>query len=425
MGSPQVDTLEKLIAGLPLLSLGTDGEVWGESITMRTFGTQATGIRTPIVHEGDDLPQIVADSVIAYATENKVQIQNRDIIGVTEAVVARAQGNYATTDHIAADIRGKFPSGTLGIVFPILSRNRFSILLKGIAAGVDKLFIQLSYPTDEVGNHIISSDELYASGANPYSDVFTEQEFRARFGDLKHEFTAIDYLELYGKLGNNAQIILANDPCEILKYTTHIIAADIHTHEQTKNRLLANGAQTVYSLDEILTTSINGSGYNDTYGLLGSNKAGDDRVKLFPRACDDFVEKVQELMFVRTGAQVEVLVYGDGAFKDPVGKIWELADPVVSPAFTEGLNGLPNELKLKYLADNELSDKRGEDAREAIVERIRSKEQNLMGKEETEGTTPRRLTDLIGSLCDLMSGSGDKGTPVIFIKGYFDNYASE
>lgn len=392
---------------------------------MRTFGTQATGIRTPIVYEGDNLPQIVVDSLIEYTQTNKVKIDERDIIGVTEAVVARTQGNYATTDQIAADVREKFPSGTVGVVFPILSRNRFSILLKGIAAGADKLVIQLSYPTDEVGNHIITLEEIYQADVNPYTDVFTEEEFRARFKNLKHEFTAIDYIELYRNLGNNAQIIMANDPSEILKYTKNVIAADIHTREQTKRRLLACGAQTVYTLDEILNTSVNGSGYNDTYGLLGSNKAGEDRVKLFPRACDAFVTKVQELIREATGVKVEVLVYGDGAFKDPVGKIWELADPVVSPAFTSGLDGLPNELKLKYLADNELADKRGEAAREAMVERIRTKDQDLKGKEETEGTTPRRLTDLIGSLCDLTSGSGDKGTPVIYIKGYFDNYASE
>jgi len=298
-------------------------------------------------------------------------------------------------------------------------------LLKGIAAGVDKLYVQLSYPMDEVGNHIISTEQLYESGVNPYTDVFSEKEFRGRFGELKHEFTDIDYLELYRSIGNNAEIILANDPCEILKYTKNVIAADIHTRSQTKRRLLANGAESVYGLDEILNKSVDGSGYNENYGILGSNKASDEKVKLFPRSCDEFVAEVQGLLFERTGVKAEVLVYGDGAFKDPVGKIWELADPVVSPAFTEGLSGLPNELKLKYIADSELKDMRGEQAREAMVERIRSKGKNLMGKDETEGTTPRRLTDLIGSLCDLMSGSGDKGTPIILIKGYFDNYASE
>ena len=392
---------------------------------MRTAGAQATGIRTPIIYEGDNLPEIVVDSVIEYARESGVPVQDRDIIGVTEAVVARAQGNYATVSQIAADVKSKFPSGTVGVVFPILSRNRFSILLKGIAAGAEKLYIQLSYPMDEVGNHIISADRIYDAGVNPYTDVFTEQEFRKIFGDLRHEFTAIDYLELYREIGNNAEIILANDPCEILKYTKNVIAADIHTRSQTKRRLLANGAEMVCGLDEILGKSVDGSGYNQNYGILGSNKAGEDRVKLFPRECGAFVSDVQRLMFEKTGARVEVLVYGDGAFKDPVGKIWELADPVVSPAFTDGLNGLPNELKLKYIADNEFAEKRGDQAREAMIERIRGKDKNLMGKDETEGTTPRRLTDLIGSLCDLVSGSGDKGTPAVLIKGYFDNYADE
>ena len=392
---------------------------------MRTAGTQATGIRTPIIYEGDNLPEIVVDSVIEYSKESGAAICDRDIIGVTEAVVARAQGNYATVEQIAADVRSKFPSGAVGVVFPILSRNRFSILLKGIAAGADKLYIQLSYPMDEVGNHIISAEKLYASGVNPYTDVFNEAEFRKIFGDLKHEFTAIDYLELYRSIGNNAEIILANDPCEILKFTKNIIAADIHTRDITKKRLLSAGAEAVFGLDEILNKSVDGSGYNEKHGILGSNKASEGRVKLFPHSCEKFVADVQELMLMKTGAKVEVLVYGDGAFKDPVGKIWELADPVVSPAFTDGLIGLPNELKLKYLADNEFAGIRGDEARAAMVERIRGKTGNLMGKDETEGTTPRRLTDLIGSLCDLVSGSGDKGTPVIFIKGYFDNYASE
>ncbi|MCL1847891.1 MAG: coenzyme F420-0:L-glutamate ligase [Coriobacteriia bacterium] len=402
---------------------------------MRAFGTQSTGIRTPIIHEGDNLAEIVVDSVLGYCAESGVTVADRDIIGVTEAVVARAQGNYATVAQIAADVRAKFATGPVGVVFPIMSRNRFSILLRGIAAGADSLVVQLSYPNDEVGNHLISAERLYESGVNPYTDVFSEADFRARFGDLRHEFTAIDYPELYrslggggggtGDTGGGAEIVFANDPCEILKYTKQVIAADIHTRTQTKRRLLACGAEKVITLDEILNSSVEGSGHNDKYGLLGSNKAGEDRVKLFPHSCDEFVAEVQGLMLARTGAKVEVLVYGDGAFKDPVGKIWELADPVVSPGYTDGLIGLPNELKLKYLADNELAEKRGDEAREAIVERIRTKQLNLMGKEETEGTTPRRLTDLIGSLCDLTSGSGDKGTPVIYIKGYFDNYASE
>jgi len=392
---------------------------------MRTFGTQATGIRTPIIYEGDNLSEIVVNSVIEYSEESGFPICDHDIIGITEAVVARAQGNYATVDQIAADVKAKFPSGAVGIVFPILSRNRFSILLKGIAAGAEKLYIQLSYPTDEVGNHIISDEQAYFSKINPYTDVFNERDFRKEFGDLKHEFTAIDYLELYRTIGNNAEIILANDPCEILKYTKNVITADIHTRAQTKHRLLSCGAENVFGLDDILNKSVNGSGYNEKYGILGSNKASEDKVKLFPHSCEEFVADVKKLIVEKTGAQVEVLVYGDGAFKDPVGKIWELADPVVSPAYTDGLIGLPNELKLKYIADNELSDKRGDDAKEAMVDRIRNKQRNLMGKDETEGTTPRRLTDLIGSLCDLMSGSGDKGTPVILIKGYFDNYATE
>jgi hypothetical protein len=393
--------------------------------SMRTFGTQAIGIRTPIIHQGDDLPEIITNSIIEHTKQTNTTICNHDIIGITEAVVARAQGNYATVAQIAADIKAKFPTGPIGIVFPILSRNRFSILLKGIAAAVDQLYIQLSYPTDEVGNHIISDEQIYESGIDPHKDVFSEQQFRQRFPDLKHKFTAIDYLELYRKLGNQAKIILANDPCEILNYTKNILTADIHTRTQTKHRLLAAGAKTVYGLDDILTQSNDNNGYNPTYGLLGSNKASEDKVKLFPHSCETFVTNVQTRIYERTGAKVEVLVYGDGAFKGPVGKIWELADPVVSPAFTNGLVGLPNELKLKYIADTEFAHKRGTEAREAIIERIRQKQTNLTGKEETEGTTPRRLTDLIGSLCDLISGSGDKGTPIILIKGYFDNYACE
>jgi len=392
---------------------------------MRTFGTQAIGIRAPIIHEGDDLLEVVVNSVLEYSKETGSPLCDRDIIGVTEAIVARAQGNYATIAQIAADVKAKFLSGPVGIVFPILSRNRFSILLKGIAAAVDPLYIQLSYPSDEVGNNIISARQLYESGINPYTDVFSEQEFREHFSDLRHRFTAVDYLELYRNLGNQAQIILANDPCEILKYTKNVIVADIHTRAQTKQRLLAGGAESVFGLDDILTKSVDNSGYNKIFGLLGSNKANEDRVKLFPHSCDEFVVNVQKLIFERTGAKVEVLVYGDGAFRDPVDKIWELADPVVSPGFTDGLLGLPNELKLKYLADNEFADKRGNEAKEALIERIRQKQTNLKGTAESEGTTPRRLFDLIGSLCDLMSGSGDKGTPIILIKGYFDNYANE
>ena len=391
---------------------------------MRSFGTQVTGIRTPIIHEGDNLPQIVVDSLLKYCEETSTKIADFDIIGITEAVVARAQGNYATVDQIAADVKAKVDSDTIGIVLPILSRNRFSILLKGMAAAFDKVYIQLSYPSDEVGNHIISLEDLHKSDVNPYSDVFTEDEFRAKFSNTKHHFTAVDYMELYREIAHGAEIILANDPCEILKYTKTVIAADIHTREATKRRLLAGGATAVYGLDDFLTASVNGSGYNEEHGLLGSNKSREDSVKLFPRDCDTFVAEVQRLVLEKTGAKAEILVYGDGAFKDPVGKIWELADPVVSPSFTAGLDGLPNELKLKYIADNEFADKRGDEARELIIEKIRNKPE-LMGEMESQGTTPRRLTDLIGSLCDLVSGSGDKGTPVIFIKGYFDNYSDE
>ena len=391
---------------------------------MRITGTQAVGIRTPIIHEGDNLAEIVVNSVMEYTKETGAPICDRDIIGVTEAVVARAQGNYATIGQIAEDVKGKFPSGTAGVVFPILSRNRFSILLKGIAAGLKKVYIQLSYPMDEVGNHIISPEQVYESGINPYTDVFGEEEFRRLFGDLRHEFTAVDYPELYRRIGGGAEIILANDPCEILKYTKNVIAADIHTRSQTKRRLLSSGAESVYCLDEILNKSVSGSGYNENFGILGSNKASEEKVKLFPHSCKEFVTEVKELLFKKTNAKTEVLVYGDGAFKDPVGKIWELADPVVSPAFTDGLIGVPNELKLKYIADNEFAGKRGDEAREAVIERIKNKDKNLMGRDEAEGTTPRRFVDLIGSLCDLMGGSGDKGTPVILIKGYFDNYAS-
>ena len=392
---------------------------------MRTVGTQAFGVRTPIINEGDDLVKIVVESVLDYLEESGAPLSGGDIVGVTEAVVARAQGNYATVEQIAAAVRAGLPAGPVGVVFPIMSRNRFSVLLKGIAAGADRLIIQLSYPMDEVGNHIIKAEKLFDAEVNPYKDVFDEEGFRGRFGDLRHEFTDIDYLELYRELGGGAEIILANDPCEILKHTKNVIAADIHTRTATKRRLKAGGALTVVGLDELLNSSVDGSGYNEEYGLLGSNKADENRVKLFPRSCAEFVAKVQDLLFEKTGTRPEVLVYGDGAFKDPVGKIWELADPVVSPAFTEGLVGLPNELKLKYIVDNEFKDKRGDEVREAVVERIQKKEKNLKGKEETEGTTPRRLSDLVGSLCDLMSGSGDKGTPVILIRGYFDNYASE
>jgi len=393
---------------------------------MRSYGTYAIGIRTPIIFEGDDLVKIVVDSILIYLNENNVKLNNYDIIGITEAVVARSQGNYATIDQIGLDVKSKIPvDESLGIVFPILSRNRFSILLKGIALGVKKLYIQLSYPSDEVGNHLVSREDLYEKGINPYSKIFSEEEFRTLFGEIKHQFTGVDYLKLYKELGNNATIILANDPKEILKYTKNVICADIHTRNETKRILKKAGANIVLGLDDLLTKPVDKSGYNKDYGLLGSNKASEERVKLFPHDCEEFILKVQNLLLIKTGIKVEVLVYGDGAFKDPVGKIWELADPVVSPAYTSGLVGLPNELKLKYIADNELSNLKGKQAIDAMVSKIKAKNRNLMGKDESEGTTPRRLSDLIGSLCDLMSGSGDKGTPIILIKGYFDNFASE
>jgi hypothetical protein len=393
-------------------------------INVRTYGTQAIGIRTPIIREGDDLPQIVVESLLDYCKESGLKLHDRDVVGVTEAVVARAQGNYATVGQIAADVREKFPSGTVGVVFPILSRNRFSIALKGIAEGTDSLVIQLSYPADEVGNRLVEPEKLYGTDVNPYTDVLTAEKFCEVFGKPKHIFTGVDYLELYSTLGKGAKIILANDPGEILKYTKQVIAADIHTREQTKRRLNAFGADIVAGLDDILNKSVNGSGYNSQYGLLGHNKADETRVKLFPHSCEEFVLKTQAIIREKTGVHAEVLVYGDGAFKDPVGGIWELADPVVSPAFTDGMDGLPNELKLKYIADVEFGDKSGAEARAAVTERIRKK-MNLMGKDDSQGTTPRRIPDLIGSLCDLTSGSGDKGTPVVLIKGYFDNYSDE
>lgn len=392
---------------------------------MRTTGTQVIGIRTPIIHEGNSLPEIVVDAVLAYGEESGSQLCDRDIIGVTEAVVARAQGNYATVEQIAADVRRQFPSGAVGVVFPILSRNRFSLLLKGIAAGADKLVVLLSYPADEVGNHLIAVDKVYDSDTNIMRDVFTESEFRARFGAVNHEFTGIDYLHLYREFGGNAEIILANDPREILKHTKQVIAADIHTRHRTKRQLLEAGAQKVIGLDDLLRESVGGSGYNPDYGLLGSNKATEERVKLFPRDCDVFVDKMKCALDALTGKNMEVLIYGDGGFKDPVGGIWELADPVISPAYTSGLEGTPNELKLKYLADNEFGNLSAEEARSAIEKAISAKAgRDQMGKMESEGTTPRRLTDLLGSLCDLVSGSGDKGTPLVLIQGYFDNYAT-
>ena len=394
----------------------------------RLVGTISRGIRCPIIRQGDDLPQIVVDSVLAAAAgkDYGFPILDHDVIAVTEAVVARAQGNYATTDQIAADVKAKFGDATVGVIFPILSRNRFSICLKGIAKGVKKMVLMLSFPADEVGNHLIDEDELDAKGVNPWTDVLSEEKYRQLFGYTKHPFTGVDYVEYYKELvtaeGAEVEIILANDCRSILDYADQVICCDIHTRARNKRRLLAAGAKKVVCLDEILTQSVDGSGFNENYGLFGSNKATEDSVKLFPRDCQPFVDRIQNMMLERTGRHVEVMVYGDGAFKDPVGKIWELADPVVSPAYTSGLEGQPNEIKLKYLADNDFADLSGDALKEAISERIRTKDANLVGSMVSQGTTPRRLTDLIGSLCDLTSGSGDKGTPVIYVQGYFDNY---
>ncbi len=390
---------------------------------MRTIGTQAKGIRAPIIKQGDDLVGIVCDSVINSAKSEGYSLNDRDVVGITEAVVARAQGNYATINQIAGDVRQKTGGGTVGVIFPILSRNRFSILLKGIAMGADHIVLQLSYPSDEVGNQIVSLDTLDEKGVNPYTDAFTEEEWHRLFGKTVHKFTGVDYVEYYKSLGSNIKVVFSNDPRYILKYTKTVITCDIHSRARTKRILKAGGASAVFGLDDILTSPYEGSGYNESYGLLGSNKATEESVKLFPRDCEKFVEAVAARLRAETGKSIEVMVYGDGAFKDPVGGIWELADPVVSPAHTKGLDGTPNELKLKYLADSQFSGLRGKELEEALKAEIRKKDPDLYGKMESEGTTPRRLTDLLGSLCDLVSGSGDKGTPIILIQGYFDNYA--
>ena len=399
---------------------------------MRVIGTRALGLRTPIIRESDDLISVVCQSVKDAVEHEKVIINDGDIIGITEAVVARSQGNYASVDHIAADVRAKIDGGHAGVVFPILSRNRFAMLLKGIARGVKKVTVQLSYPADEVGNQLISWEDVDDKKLNPYSDCLCESEYRRLFGnEIKHRFTGIDYVSYYKSLGDNIDIILCADPKRILEYTDQVIAADIHTRFRTKRALTAAGAKKVIGIDEILTQPVrlndgdSGSGYNEQYGLLGSNKASEERVKLFPRDCSDFVEKMQQALRKLTGKTVEVLVYGDGGFKDPVGGIWELADPVISPAYTSGLTGTPNELKLKYIADNDFAHLSQDEARTAIEQAIRAKAgRNQMGKMESEGTTPRQLTDLLGSLCDLVSGSGDKGTPIVLIQGYFDNYSN-
>lgn len=390
---------------------------------MRTVGTQARGIRLPIINKGDDLVEIVAKAVVESSRAEGYQLNDRDIVGVTESVVARAQGNYATIDQIAADVAAKYPDGEVGVVFPILSRNRFSMLLLGIARGVKKVYLQLSYPSDEVGNPILTWDELDEKGINPYTDTLTEEEFYKYFGHgAIHPFTGIDYIKYYKELVEGITIIFSNDPRTILRYTPHVLAADIHTRFRTKRLLKQAGARTVYGLDDILTRPVNGSGYHPQYGLLGSNKASETTVKLFPRDGEEFVNRLQARLKELTGKHMEVMIYGDGAFKDPVSGIWELADPVVSPAYTKGLEGTPNEVKLKYLVDN-MDDK--ENIEEKIREIIRSKDKNLVGRMISQGTTPRRLTDLLGSLCDLVSGSGDKGTPVVLIQGYFDNYATD
>lgn len=392
----------------------------------RKVGTVVRGIRCPIIREGDDVAAIVVDSVMEAAKAEGFQLRDRDVISVTESIVARAQGNYVSVDTIAADVRKKLGGETIGVIFPILSRNRFSVCLKGIARGAKKIVLMLSYPSDEVGNALLTYDQLDAAGINPYSDVLTLEQYRELFGENKHEFTGVDYVAYYGNLirdeGAEVEIIFANQVKTILNYTDSVLTCDIHTRVRTKRLLKAAGAKVVCGLDDIMTESIDGSGYNSRYGLLGSNKATTEQVKLFPRECQDMVEAVQSKILELTGKHVEVMVYGDGAFKDPQGKIWELADPVVSPAFTPGLVGTPNELKLKYLADNDFKNLSGKDLQEAISKRIKEKDGSLVGSMVSQGTTPRQLTDLIGSLCDLTSGSGDKGTPVVLVQGYFDNF---
>ena len=392
----------------------------------RMFGTISRGVRAPIIKKGDDIVKVVTDSILEASKVEGVSLRDRDVVAMTEAIVARAQGNYATVDEIALDVKNKLGGETIGVIFPILSRNRFSVCLKGIAKGAKKIVLMLSYPSDEVGNHLVSYDALDEKGVNPYTDVLTEAKYREYFGDAKHTFTGMDYVAYYRDLitsqGADCEIIFANNPKAILSYTKNVLCCDIHTRFRTKRLLTAGGAEIVCGLDDILNASVNGSGYNEDYGLLGSNKATEDSVKLFPRNCQPVVDAIKENLFKATGKNVEVMVYGDGAFKDPVGKIWELADPVVSPAYTDGLDGTPNELKLKYLADNDFKNLKGEELKQAIKNEIAKKDSTVVGQ---MGTTPRRLTDLIGSLCDLTSGSGDKGTPIIWIQGYFDNYTTE
>ena len=394
----------------------------------RKVGTVSRGIRGPIIREGDDLAKIVVDSVLEAAASEGYEMRIRDVVAVTESVVARAQGNYASVDAIAADVRAKLGGETIGVIFPILSRNRFAICLRGIARGAKKIVLMLSYPSDEVGNELVSLDKLDEAKVNPYSDVLTLERYRALFGENLHPFTLVDYVQYYSGLikeeGAEVEVIFANDPRVILNYTKNVLACDIHTRARTKRLLWGAGAEKVCGLDDIMNAPVDGSGCNEKYGLLGSNKSTEDKVKLFPRDCQDLVKDIQAKFLEKTGKLVEVMVYGDGAFKDPVGKIWELAAPVVSPAYTSGLEGTPNELKLKYLADNDFADLSGAELKAAIEGAIREKDGNLAGSMASQGTTPRRLTDLIGSLCDLTSGSGDKGTPIIHIQGYFDNYTN-
>lgn len=392
----------------------------------RVVGTVVRGLRCPIINQGDQIEEIVVDSVLRAAQVEGFQINDKDIVTLTESIVARAQGNYATIDHIAADVRSKFGDDTIGVIFPILSRNRFANCLRGIAKGAKKIVLMLSYPSDEVGNHLVDIDTLDDKGVNPWTDVLTEQQFREHFGYNKHTFTGVDYIDYYKSLvqeyGVECEVIFSNNAKTILDYTKSVLACDIHTRFRTKKILKANGGEKVYSLDNILSAPVDGSGCNEEYGLLGSNKSTEDSVKLFPRDCQPIVDRIQAMLKEKTGKNVEVMIYGDGAFKDPVGKIWELADPVVSPAYTAGLEGTPNEVKLKYLADNNFAHLRGEELKQAIAQYINNKQSDLVGAMEAQGTTPRKLTDLIGSLSDLTSGSGDKGTPIVYIQGYFDNY---
>ena len=394
----------------------------------RKIGTVSRGVRCPIIRQGDDLAKIVVESVISASEDEGFALRDRDVVALTESIVARAQGNYASVDAIAQDVHQKTGGETVGVIFPILSRNRFAICLRGIAKGVKKVILMLSYPSDEVGNQLVSLDKIDEAGINPYSDVLSLEDYRRYFGETKHEFTGIDYVDYYGQIvreaGAEVEFVFANQAKTILNYTDTVITCDIHTRARTKRILTKAGARVVLGLDDILNASVDGSGYNSRFGLLGSNKSTEDTIKLFPRECKDLVLEIQAQLLKETGKKIEVMVYGDGAFKDPQGKIWELADPCVSPAFTDGLIGTPNELKLKYLADNDFKDLSGEELKAAISETIRNKESDLVGNMASEGTTPRQLTDLIGSLCDLTSGSGDKGTPIVLVQGYFDNFAN-